>query len=235
MTGQSSTYFRPQMSLYVPYVISSTNEEQIKNIFLALNIGMVSRVDFVERENDYTKCMAFIHFEYWFVNDTSYHIQERIQNTGTSRIVYNDPYYWIIMENKNPRTQNEVFLEKQVATLNNRVQYLETVIATHTKKFIDNGISLKNKNCDGCWIEMPLDAEKCIPCGYNDDYDDDMASQVTDRDMLDLENSTPSMDLRTALKNGDVALTLNNDESTTPLPPIPKPSQDNVETSWNWW
>ena len=238
MNGERYTYFKPQMSLYIPSVTSITSEEQIKEVFLKLNVGIVSRVDFIKKDEGYAKYMAFIHFEYWFVNDTSYHIQERIQNTGTSRIVYNDPYYWIIMENKNPRTQNEVVLEKEVSSLQKRIRYLETVIEVHSKKFMDNGIQLKTKNCDSCWIEMGLDDKICNACDYDErqECDNDVASEMTDPDMPDLESDTPQIDLRSALKNGDIEVTLNNDDSsTTPLPPIPTTSLEQNTSNWGWW
>ena len=101
----SSPHFRPNMSLYIPSVTASTTEEQIARVFKSLNIGVVSRVDFVDKDKETelgaVQRMAFIHFDFWYINNTSYHLQERIIEHGQGKIVYNDPYYWIVMENKN--------------------------------------------------------------------------------------------------------------------------------------
>ena len=160
--------FRPQMSLYIPSVTSKTTEEQIKHVFKVLDLGVVSRVDFVEKDNG--NSMAFVHFEYWLLNNSSYHLQERIQIEGQAKIVYNDPYYWIVMENANPRTQAEIQLENRIHGLEERVRYLETVVATHTRKLIDNGIITKGKTCSYCWLVYSDDDGNgdCPACDYKE-------------------------------------------------------------------
>ena len=160
--------FRPQMSLYIPSVTSKTTEEQIKRVFKVLDLGVVSRVDFVEKDNG--NSMAFVHFEYWLLNNSSYHLQERIQIEGQAKIVYNDPYYWIVMENSNPRTQAEIDLENRIHSLEGRVRYLETVVGVHTRKLIDNGIITKGKTCSYCWVVYSDDDgnEDCPACDYKE-------------------------------------------------------------------
>lgn len=231
-------YFRPQMSLYIPSVTTTTTVEQIRYIFKILNIGIVSRVDFVEKDRDTTKFMAFIHFEYWFINDTSYHLQERILNTGQTKIIYNDPHYWIVMENKNPRTQNEVVLEKEIYELKNRVGYLETVIETHTRKFMDNGIVTKRYNCDTCWAETDEASELCEACDFQDEeHEEDVDSELTDPDMPVLESVVPTINLIDALRTAQ-EVTLNTSDDSTQMPPIPvidEIPQQPVTSSWGLW
>jgi hypothetical protein len=156
------------MSIFIPSVTATTSEEQIQAVFHNLNIGVVSRVDFVERDavKGGGRYMAFVHFEYWFLNNTSYHLQEKIVNEGQGRIVYNDPYYWIIMENSNPRTRGEIDLERRVEALQRRILYLEKVIGTHTRKFIENGIVTQTYPCSECWTVSLEDSESCDACGF---------------------------------------------------------------------
>lgn len=163
--------FRPQMSLYIPSVRTRTTEEDIKRVFYNLNLGFVSRVDFVEKEGDPAKFMAFVHFEYWFFNDVSYYLQERIKTKGKTRIVYNDPHYWLVMENKNPRTKTEVMLEREIDHLKKRISYLEIVAGNHTRKFMDNGITTQTQNCAVCWLERPNDIDTCPACEDGDSYE----------------------------------------------------------------
>jgi uncharacterized Zn finger protein (UPF0148 family) len=157
--------FKPQMSIYIPTVKVNTTEEQIKRVFKQLDLGVVSRVDFVEREKGHN--MAFVHFDYWMINNSSYLLQERILFQGQGKVVFNDPYFWIVMENKNPRTQAEVELEKKVLSMQKRIAYLETVVATHTRKFIDNGLCTTGKTCSQCWTVSIEDSSICPACGYD--------------------------------------------------------------------
>lgn len=168
MSQSQRHMFRPQMSLFIPSVTAATTEGQIQQIFHNLNIGVVSRVDFVERDTSKAggRYMAFVHFDYWFLNNTSYHLQEKIVNEGQGRIVYNDPYYWIVMENSNPRTKTEIELGNKVAELQNRIIYLEKVIGTHTRKFIENGIVTQTYPCSECWTVSLEDTETCDACGF---------------------------------------------------------------------
>ena len=167
---ESSYQFRPNMSLYIPSVTCKTTEEQVRRVFKMLNIGMVARVDFIDKENNLEsgsgQRMAFVHFDFWYINNTSYHLQERIVNKGQGRIVYNDPYYWIVMENSNPRSQAEIRMEKQILELQSRVRYLETVIAVHAKKFMDNNITTKTYPCPDCYADIPNEETECDACEY---------------------------------------------------------------------
>ena len=166
----SASHFRPNMSLYIPSVTGSTTQEQIARVFKSLNIGVVSRVDFIDKDSQHDSAtnhrMAFVHFDFWYINNTSYHLQERILEQGQGKIVYNDPYYWIVMENSNPRSQSEVVLEKQISDLQKRVSYLEGVIAVHAKKFMDNGITTKTYPCPDCYADIPNEETACDACDY---------------------------------------------------------------------
>ena len=173
----SSPHFRPNMSLYIPSVTASTTEEQIARVFKSLNIGVVSRVDFVDKDKETelgaVQRMAFIHFDFWYINNTSYHLQERIIDHGQGKIVYNDPYYWIVMENKTPRSKTEVELEKQVAALQSRIVYLEKILSLHSKKFVDNSISTKSYPCPDCLVDIPNDETQCDVCDFGSVKDED--------------------------------------------------------------
>ena len=161
--------FNPCMSIYIPLVATNTTENFVKRVFYNLNFGRVSRVDFVKKEQDQTKYMAFVHFEYWYQNESSHYLQERINSTGCSRVVYNDPNYWIIMENKNPSSKNEINLKRQVNEMSRRIKYLELVVGNHARKFFDNDINTKSTRCDVCWVEFPLEEIECPACNYCDD------------------------------------------------------------------
>ena len=44
---------------------------------------------------------AYIHFEFWYDNSVARNFQERVLNPDKeARIVYEDPWYWIVLENR---------------------------------------------------------------------------------------------------------------------------------------
>jgi hypothetical protein len=89
------------MSLYIPRVFINITEERIMNIFWKLNIGKVSRADFVLKDGKSGQYYSvFVHFEYWFMNSTAAHLQERILDPNQdAKIVYDEPWYWVVLQN----------------------------------------------------------------------------------------------------------------------------------------
>jgi hypothetical protein len=91
------------VSLYIPHVFANISKEEVINIFESLRIGKVSNIDFVNKISDQTQQYnaVYIHFEYWHDNAAARNFQERVLNPDKeARIVYDDPWYWIVLENK---------------------------------------------------------------------------------------------------------------------------------------
>ena len=91
------------VSLYIPHVFANISKEEVINIFESLRIGKVSNIDFVNKISDQTQQYnaVYIHFEYWHDNAAARNFQERVLNPEKeARIVYDDPWYWIVLENK---------------------------------------------------------------------------------------------------------------------------------------
>jgi hypothetical protein len=91
------------VSLYIPHVFANISKEEVINIFESLRIGKVSNIDFVNKIGDQSQQYnaAYIHFEYWYDNTAARNFQERVLNPAKeARIVYDDPWYWIVLENK---------------------------------------------------------------------------------------------------------------------------------------
>jgi hypothetical protein len=93
------------ISLYIPRVFSSFSKKYIAEAFEKVFIGKVSKIDLVPRMcgvNVYNS--AYIHFEYWYDNVAAINFQERVLNPNLeARLVYDDPWYWIVLENKAKR------------------------------------------------------------------------------------------------------------------------------------
>ena len=89
-------------SIYIPFVNLSCSEEYISNIFETLLICEVNKVDLIRKENITPYYIAFIHFNYWYNNTASNNLRIKIVEEQSVRIVYDDPYYWVVYKNKNP-------------------------------------------------------------------------------------------------------------------------------------
>jgi len=88
------------MSIYIPRVFGNIDEARIMDTFYKLDIGKVTNVDFVEKcgKNGYYYSV-YIHFEYWFDNEHARNLQAKIKSGMEARVVYDDPWYWIVLEN----------------------------------------------------------------------------------------------------------------------------------------
>ena len=90
------------ISLYIPHVFANISKEFIAETFEKLRIGKVLNIDFVSKlGKDAPYNTAYVHFEYWYDNTAAYNFQERVLNPEKeARIIYDEPWYWIVLENK---------------------------------------------------------------------------------------------------------------------------------------
>ena len=120
--------FDDKLSLCIPRVVSEwANKDLITNKFQSLNIGTIKRVDFVEKSsaNGIKYYVAFLHFEQWEDNQATRNIQYKILNEETSaRLVYDEPWYWILLKNNNPISDEEAALQERVTQLEQQVANL---------------------------------------------------------------------------------------------------------------
>lgn len=96
----------PIMSIYIPHVFMNIGEDRIKKVFEKLRLGKVKHVDFVLKQNG--KSSAYIHLEHWYDNVASVNFQERVRNPDKeARIVYDEPWYWVVLENTSQKRQKQ--------------------------------------------------------------------------------------------------------------------------------
>tara|TARA_A200000113_G_scaffold92127_1_gene82513 strand:- start:2397 stop:3248 length:852 start_codon:yes stop_codon:yes gene_type:complete len=93
--------FNVPQSIYIPRIFNNITYERICQVFKSLDLATVSHVDFVPRGDNTDSKMAFIHFHSWnTANIASQHLIERINDPNReARLVYEDPYYWILLPN----------------------------------------------------------------------------------------------------------------------------------------
>ena len=144
MTTMTTMFeFNNKLSIYIPRVSAECAYEAIiQETFKNNLIGLVSRVDFVKKDNN--EYQAFVHFEYWNDTQSTRNLQSRIMDPHReARLVYDDPCYWLLLKNKNLMSEIEVRLEKRIMDLEeknkihlqieimhlNRIMEMETKIA----------------------------------------------------------------------------------------------------------
>jgi hypothetical protein len=86
------------LSLFIPRVFANISNERIARVFEGNGIGKVHHIDGVAISNDCKK--VYVHFEYFFNTVTSQNFLSRIENNGSTKLVYDDPWFWVVLENK---------------------------------------------------------------------------------------------------------------------------------------
>ena len=123
--------FIKNLSVFIPRIhAEDANEEFIKHVFFSQEIASVRRVDLIKRmAKGKVYYNAKIHFHYWFKNQIAYNIQQRmlLSETSGARIIYDDPWYWIVLKNKKPMTENEL-------CINERLEHIEKYMSNEAKK-----------------------------------------------------------------------------------------------------
>jgi hypothetical protein len=104
---ETETSYSTITSVYIPRVFSNIHPNVISQTFEKQNIGIVDHIQVIQRPKK-GKCssyMAFIYFKEWFANPSAVNLAERIADANKqARIVYDDPYYWIVLPNTTKRT-----------------------------------------------------------------------------------------------------------------------------------
>ena len=96
------------ISLYIPHVFANISKKTVAETFEDLRIGNVKRVDFVYKRGSNGEFNAvYIHFNRWYDNVAARNFQERVINPSMeARIIYDEPWYWIVLENKTKKVDS---------------------------------------------------------------------------------------------------------------------------------
>ena len=97
------------LSLMIPRVFPQwIDEATIISIFERQHIGRVGKVSIKRKADepgrDYPIYQAYIYFSVWYDNEIAYNFQQRIFGPKKqARVVYDDPWFWVVFENKKRR------------------------------------------------------------------------------------------------------------------------------------
>lgn len=128
-------------SLYIPRVFLNITEEKIREVFETLELGEIERIDLVPRpytSGTISANMAFIYFKYWSQSVSAQNLASRIMDPHReARIVYDDPWYWILLPNRRPHLAKPAesdrigVLKSIIQNLSTRIEILEKNVLFH--------------------------------------------------------------------------------------------------------
>jgi hypothetical protein len=119
-------------------MFSNITEARIISVFKTNYLGDVHHVDFVPKKDKNGKPYnaAYVHFARWYDNNIVSGFQDRIRNDKQARVAYDDPWFWIALENTGVKAENPdkvslvssdyaALLEKKLADAEKRLEELE--------------------------------------------------------------------------------------------------------------
>ena len=93
---------KQNISLFIPHIFLNLGKDFVIEVLEDdYKLGKVSRVDFVEKigADDKSYNAAYVHFEYWNDDSSTADFQYELLNSGNgTRIVYDAPWFWIVLE-----------------------------------------------------------------------------------------------------------------------------------------
>ena len=110
--NRSSNQVVQGLSLMIPRVFPQWVDEQtFIGIFERQKLGRVYKVSIIHmksesRRSNIPMYKAIVYFSVWYDNISAYNFQQRIFATGNARVIYDDPWYWVAVENKHQRLSN---------------------------------------------------------------------------------------------------------------------------------
>jgi hypothetical protein len=109
----STTYdVKQSLSLVIPRVFPQyVDEQEMIDIFDRQHLGRVYKVNMIHmtgesRRRGHPMYKAIVYFSAWYNNIVAYNFQQRIFNKREAKVVYDDPWFWVAMENKEQRLSN---------------------------------------------------------------------------------------------------------------------------------
>lgn len=153
-SASNQKYNVSNISLYIPRIFTNITKEQIMRIFDLLDIGWVNHIDIISKMTSDGKFYnsAYIHFDYWYSNISNENMQEKLNNNIECRVVYDDPWYWLVLKNSGvkkdysvPRPKINLTSLKEVIPVKETVTSVKETENTKVKMFLPRQITRTNK------------------------------------------------------------------------------------------
>lgn len=251
--------FNSQLSIYIPRVFPNWRDTtKMMQVFETLQIGRIRRIDFVDKETDQGVkfSQAFIHFHEWYDNNHTRNLQKRIGDVDDmAKIVYDDPWFWMLFKNTNPLTEGELRLHERIAEME-KTHAQEQANTQYWLRTILTQLEQQNKNIGCMWNHCTMQgmAQNAEFKPNLDEFLDEMDLQQVDGCIEDAERtrrefqaSMERMGLGTQTTPIDISdddsmpgLVSESDESEYDMPmptpmPCPCPSTPKNNTGYRSW
>jgi hypothetical protein len=143
-------------TIYIPRILPNISAEYIKETIEYQDIGIVSHVDLIQRQNnkDKSNCnMAFVHLTHLCNNPMSFHIYEALNNKPNEQIKITHNAcgdYWILLpfHKKNTLQVKHKYNSKNKTNIRNKSNIRNKLIKNENKKLkeINESLMFQVKN-----------------------------------------------------------------------------------------
>ena len=131
------------LSLYIPRVTRRMTAKFIAETIETMRIGKVDRVDLAETA-DKRQMTAYVHFSKWAETSETIHLQQRIKDPKQqARLVYDAPWYWILLVNNNPVPEKKEVVAKQSPAAPPRKEMVSTITVQNTFAAVLRGTAVR--------------------------------------------------------------------------------------------
>lgn len=157
------------LSLMIPRVFPQwIDEEKIIDIFHKQQLGRVYKVSIIRlpdsKKRSYPIYQAYVYFNAWYDNEIAYNFQQRIFGVkAQARVVYDDPWFWVVFENTKKRLSNN---DKRIMRLGYQAYMHEQAIIdqdqriTHLEERQEATEEKANWQLAAAYIEATMAAER---------------------------------------------------------------------------
>ena len=157
------------LSLMIPRVFPQwIDEEKIIDIFHKQQLGRVYKVSIIRlpdsKKRSYPIYQAYVYFSAWYDNEIAYNFQQRIFGVkAQARVVYDDPWFWVVFENTKKRLSNN---DKRLMRLGYQAYMREQAIIdideriTHLEERQEATEEKANWQLAAAYIEANMAAER---------------------------------------------------------------------------
>ena len=153
-------------SVFIPRIFANISETRIIQIFHNLSIGEVDHVDLLRKtgNNGEPYNMGFVHFKQLYLNQDGESFRADVENAeNKTKIVYDDPWFWIVLPFVQKEQQQQQPPQQQFATQQQQQQFA-TQQQQHfapqqfTPQHIPNqGMwMMTERGMQWCWYSPPL-------------------------------------------------------------------------------
>jgi len=177
MSSNSNSNAIENISLYIPHIFANYTKEDVIKVFEDQCIGNVKSIDFISKMGKDEKVFnaAYIHFYEWYDNEGARNLHERVvHEEKEARIMYDDPWYWIVLENKarkhNPgerKPRINISTKADTETTSETTSVSTPVKKTSNSALLCPDAPARSKNTEKSVVSKP----KLTPISLNNAFD----------------------------------------------------------------